>query len=107
MALACIAAPVLIADPLRVLFVILSAFILLSPTLHPWYLLWILPFLPFFPNPAWLCLSGLVILSYEVLGRYVHLGVWEEQVWVRWVEFAPFYLLLVAVPILRKLPPFR
>ena len=106
-ALACLAAPILIADPLRVLFVILSVFILLSPTLHPWYLLWILPFLPFFPNPAWLCLSGLVIFSYEVLGRYVHLGVWEEQTWVRWLEFAPFYLLLVAVLILRKrLPPF-
>ena len=107
-ALACLAAPVLIADPLRVLFVILSVFTLFSPTLHPWYLLWILPFLPFFPNPAWLCLSGLVVLSYEVLGRYVHLGVWEEQIWVRWLEFVPFYLLLVAVPILRKrLPPFR
>ena len=104
-ALTCLAAPVLMADPLRVLFVVLSVFTLLSPTLHPWYLLWILPFLPFFPNPAWLCLSGLVVLSYEVLGRYLHLGVWEEQAWVRLVEFAPFYLLLVGVPILRGRRP--
>ena len=100
-ALVCLGAPVLIADPLRVLFVVLSVFTLLSPTMHPWYLLWILPFLPFFPNPAWLCLSGLVVLSYEVLGRYLTLGVWEEQAWVRLVEFTPFYLLLVGVPILR------
>ena len=107
-AFACLAAPVLIADPLRVLFVVLSVFLLLSPTLHPWYLLWILPFLPFFPNPAWLCFSGLAVFSYEVLGRYLHLGVWEEQAWVRWVQFAPFYLLLVAVPILRRrLPSLR
>ncbi len=107
-ALTCLAAPVLMADPLRVLFVVLSVFTLLSPTLHPWYLLWILPFLPFFPNPAWLCLSGLVVLSYEVLGRYLHLGVWEEQAWVRLVEFAPFYLLLAGVPILRRrLPSLR
>ena len=107
-AFASVAAPVLIANPLRVLFAVLAVFILFSPTLHPWYLLWILPFLPFFPSPAWLCLSGLVVFSYEVLERYVELGVWEEQAWVKWVEFAPFYLLLAAVPILRgRLPSFR
>ena len=107
-ALTCLAAPVLVDDPLRVLFVVLSVFTLLSPTLHPWYLLWVLPFLPFFPNPAWLFFSGLVVLSYEVLGRYLHLGVWEEQAWVRLVEFVPFYLLLAGVPVLRgRLPSLR
>src|SRR5262249_35426373 len=56
--------------------------LLLSPTLHPWYLLWILPWLALFPSPAWLALTGLAPLAY--------LG----SPWVVWAEYVPFFALL-------------
>ena len=92
MALIAIAVTLLIRldDPLKIGFMILGAHLLLSPPLHPWYLLWILPFLPFFPSPAWIYLSGVSLLAYNVLGRYHASGVWLEDPWVKWVEYLPF-----------------
>ena len=75
-------------------FVALGAYLLLSPTLHPWYLLWVLPFLVLFPRPSWLVFSSLVFLAYQVLIEYSKRGLWQEHAWVLWLEYTPFYLLL-------------
>lgn len=90
-------------DPCRSTFSILGAYLLLTPTLHPWYLMWVLPFLALFPQPAWLLFSGLVFLAYQVLNGYSNGGAWEEQPWVLWAEYLPFYLLLAALPVYRWL----
>jgi len=81
-------------DPVRATFALLALHLMLAPTLHPWYVLWVLPFLPLLPNPAWVSLSGLVFLAYWVLDGYRSAGVWQESLWVRWVEYVPFYALL-------------
>ncbi len=95
---------------------LLAAFFLLSPTFQPWYMLWLLPLLslahgakqesnsvageksgwslmklartfsPRFILYLWL-LSGSVFLSYWVLYDYWREGIWQEQVWVRWLEY--------------------
>ena len=83
-------------DPYRAAFVTLGAYVLLSPTMHPWYLLWVLPFLPFFPHPAWILFSGLATLAYEILLDYASTGVWQEKTWVIYMQYAPFYILLGA-----------
>ncbi len=67
---------------------------LLTTTLHPWYLLWIVPFLCFSPNRAWLSLTALTMLSYHVLIRYQAEGVWVESLWIKLIIYIPFYLLL-------------
>ena len=90
-------------DPYRTLFTIMGAYLLLSPTLHPWYLLWILPFLPLFPQPAWVLFSGLVFLAYEVLIGYSKNSIWVEQDWVKWTQYGPFYLLLALSSLYRRL----
>ena len=94
-----------VLDPFRALFIILGTYALLSPTLHPWYLLWILPFMALFPNLAWLLLSGLIFLAYEVLIGYGKDRVWLEQDWVMWAQFVPFYLVILAAPIYRRWRP--
>jgi len=38
--------------------------LLLSPTLHPWYLLWVLPWAAAGASRGWLLLAGTVVLSY-------------------------------------------
>ena len=103
MALIAIAVILLIRldDPLKIGFMILGAHLLLSPTLHPWYLLWVLPFLPFFPSPAWIYLSGASLLAYNVLDRYHASGVWLEDPWVKWLEYLPF-LVFVGINWLRR-----
>jgi hypothetical protein len=67
----------------------LGAILLLSPTLHPWYLLWILPFLTLWTSPAWIWLSLTIPLSYLALDR----ADGSVPVWVLIVEYAPMVLL--------------
>ena len=90
-------------DPYRAAFATLGAYVLLSPTVHPWYLLWVLPFLAFFPSPAWVLLSGLIFLAYEVQIGYGSEEVWREKPWVLWAQYAPFYLLLGITSCYRRL----
>ena len=90
------------SDVYRTLFVVIGAWLLLMPVLHPWYLMWILPFLPLFPRPSWILFSGLAFLAYEVLIGYSRDGTWQEQTWVKWAQYGPFYFLLVLYPAYRR-----
>lgn len=81
-------------EPFYAGFFLAGLFVILSPTVHPWYVLWVLPFLCFHPRASWLYLSGAVVLSYWVLHGYALTGEWAESTWVRLVEYVPFYLLL-------------
>jgi hypothetical protein len=55
------------------------AFLLLTPTLHPWYALYLACLLPFAPGAAGLTLTWAVFLSYRVLIPFAIIGVWEEK----------------------------
>jgi len=71
-------------EPSRAVLLFLLGFVLLSPVVHPWYLLWLLPLLPLHPNAGVLCLSLLVPLSYEILLRYDGTGPsWQENPWIK------------------------
>ncbi len=56
--------------------------LLLSATVYPWYLLWVLPWAALRKDAAWLALSGLILLSYvpQFLGvplmPWVYLAIW-------------------------------
>lgn len=56
--------------------------LLLSATVYPWYLLWILPWAALRRQTAWLALSGLILLSYlpqhsgVPLVPWVYLAIW-------------------------------
>ncbi|MFG0317119.1 MAG: glycosyltransferase 87 family protein [Planctomycetota bacterium JB042] len=73
----------------------LGAFLLLAPTVHPWYLTWFVPFLAFRPHPPLVVWSGTVLLSYHVLATYDAVGVWREERAMRVAEYAPVLLLLL------------
>ena len=83
------------SDPLRIAFSTICAFIVFSPTLHPWYLLWITPFFCLFPNISWITFSCLVFLGYNVLTNYKTNGVWNEEYWVLLCEYVPLILILI------------
>jgi hypothetical protein len=72
-------------------YLMASAYLLLLPTsLHPWYMIWILPFLCLFPAWGWLYLTGAIALSYV---KYLQ----EPEVLplgIRLLEFVPLVALL-------------
>ena len=64
---------------LKASYAIAMAFLLLTPTLHPWYALCLAVFLPFAPGPAGLVLCWAVFLTYQVQIPYFILGKWIEN----------------------------
>jgi hypothetical protein len=81
--------------PVKSAMIMIGGTLLLTTTVQPWYLLWIIPFLCFSLNRAWLLLTGLIMLSYQVLIIYHAEGVWEENLWVKLAIYIPFYFLLL------------
>jgi hypothetical protein len=80
--------------PLRASFWLLGAILLLAPTVHPWYLLWIAPLLAVFPNPAWLFLEASVALSYHAAYLATAGEPWQEVLGIKLLEYGPFFILL-------------
>ncbi len=89
---------------LRLMSVPLMAYVLLTPTFHPWYLLILIAFLPFLPPgpdekpwrwwlaAPWLYLSGALIFSYLTYLDPLDFG---ELEWVRNLEWIPVIGLLL------------
>jgi Glycosyltransferase family 87 len=71
-------------------FASLAVALLVSPTLHPWYLLWLLPFAARRREPAFLYLSFAIPLSYALL--YPVAGLPPRL--IAGVEYVPFLALL-------------
>ena len=78
----------------RVLLWTIGAALLLSPTLHPWYLLWVLPFACLSANRGWLLFSGTVFLAYAGRDAYLATGAWPEPAWLAWLIHGPPLALL-------------
>jgi alpha-1,6-mannosyltransferase len=78
-------------EPERAAYLIFGAVLLLSPNAYSWYFTWIIPFLCFFPNPAWLLLTILQFLSYHTLIRYGILGDWRWSPLMISLTYVPFY----------------
>lgn len=82
-------------EPLRACYLLVTAVLLLSPSVFPWYVTWLVPFLCFFPNPAFLLWTATVLLSYHVLLGYTATGAWRYTSWLVWLEYLPVYILLL------------
>lgn len=83
-------------DPARVALWSFGAFVVLSPTVHPWYVLW--PLVPalWLGHRAWTVLAVTAPLSYLVLTTRDVGGGWHEAPWVRAAEYLPFFAVLLA-----------
>lgn len=91
---------------LRNVFLAMAWFWLLLPTQNPWYWTWALPFLPFAHRKAWGFVSSLLFLYYLRFWLLYHYGQsnllgtgyngprFFDNI-VVWIEFAPWFLLLM------------
>ena len=100
------------AEPARAAYLLIGTILAFGPNGYSWYFTWIVPLLCFYPNPAWLLLTVLQFLSYNVLIGYGILAVFRFDPFIQWLVYAPFYALLLGTwwygrrnP--RKLPKFH
>jgi alpha-1,6-mannosyltransferase len=79
------------ADLIRRAFIVLAVILMVVPTLFPWYLVWVLPFLPLVgKRPSWafvalVCTIGLLYTYYISI---------KPLWWTPILEYVPFYLIL-------------
>ncbi|MDF1666496.1 MAG: hypothetical protein P1V97_32405, partial [Planctomycetota bacterium] len=75
-------------------FAFFALFFFLSPVVHPWYLIWLLPLLPLFPRISWFYLTLVIPLSYEILLRFDGSGeTWVENPEIKMMIYLPFLIL--------------
>ncbi len=74
------------ATAARLTEVAIGAFVLLTPALHPWYVVWLLPLVAIGGSPAWLVLALLAPLGYRPLDGWLAGGPWRDPVWTRALE---------------------
>ncbi len=91
-------------DLVRCAYLVLGCALLLSPTVYPWYLIWIVPFLCVFPGRAWIAFTGLVVLSYWVWVVQGQAGLWMLPTGVIALEYVPCYALLAWGALRRREP---
>jgi hypothetical protein len=87
--------------PVRAAAGLLGAFLMLTPTLHPWYLGWIVPFLALRPALAWSALVAAAPLLYWPLVRWRGEHVWVEPAWL-WPALAGPFWALAALELVRS-----
>ena len=76
-----------------VAFAFFAFFVACTPTLHPWYLAFLVPFLALCPDVWLLVFCGTVYLAYEPLPAFHEPdGKWDESPWVKALEYLPFYV---------------
>ena len=70
-----------------------AAAALLSPVLHPWYVVWLIPCFCFRRVPALIALSGTAVFAYAMWPGRLATGAWHLPLWARVAEYAPVALL--------------
>lgn len=75
---------------------VIGAALLLSPTLHPWYALWVLPLAAVRRDLAWLALTAAVPLAYWGRDAYLATGAWPHPAWLTAAVHGPVLVLLAA-----------
>lgn len=93
-------------DPAEVALWAGGAFVLLSPTVHPWYVLWAWVPALLCGVRSWTVLATLVPLAYVVLGTLdLATSTWHEALWPRLVIYPAFFLALGVESVRRALLP--
>ena len=72
-------------------FWVVAAFVLFSPTVHPWYLLWVFPLSIICMQRSWRWLYTAYPLFYvALLTLEPDTGVWEPPIWPQVFTYLPF-----------------
>ncbi len=81
-------------DRLRSAYLAFCCLLVFLPTVHPWYMVLMAPFMVFFPSKAWMYLQAAVVFTFPVMAIDYRTGVFDEIHWLKLLEYGPFYALL-------------
>ena len=85
---------------------ITGGFILLSPTVHPWYCLWVWPPALLCGVRIWTWLITIVPLSYVALLSYDPVTLsWNPPLWPQLIEYTPLLLMLLYQSLKQRILP--
>jgi hypothetical protein len=87
-------------DPLPGMVAVFGALLLLSPTIHYWYLSWILPLVIIRPGWGWLIATLTSVAYFSVCRNYTMHGVWELSRIAFAIEWVPVLAVLSWVGVL-------
>jgi alpha-1,6-mannosyltransferase len=76
-------------EPVAAALGVLTAWLLLTPNVLPWYALWLVPLLALRETPAVLLFTGTVVLAYLVYPGWLLGGPWHISWGVRALEYGP------------------
>jgi len=85
------------SNPLHGCALLLGTLLLILPTVHPWYLVILMPFLCFFPWWGWILLSGTTALTWLPQLEIQRTGQWVEWPVIKVLEYAPLFAWLALV----------
>ena len=80
----------------------LTAYVIASPTVFPWYLVPVAALLPLHPDAGLLAATGLLALSYLPLPEYRATGAWMLPGWIPWVEYGGWALVAAVAYVARR-----
>ena len=80
-------------DPAIGILYAFAALILLSPTIHFWYLSWILPFAVLLNRISWIILSLTICLYFTAKSAAWYGALWAMPVWAQSLEWLLFFQL--------------
>lgn len=83
-------------DPVRACGNVALAFLIASPTAHPWYFTIIAMFAVLYPVRSWVALTGTIGISWITSFTYWTTGIWKEFMMVPVLEYVPPFLLEIA-----------
>ncbi|MCA9750951.1 MAG: hypothetical protein KC591_02075 [Gemmatimonadetes bacterium] len=94
--IASIVVPLRVRDPLAAGGIVVAMLLALSPTVHPWYALWLVPFVPFLPRALELGATTFLLflpVVYASAWTLLRTGEWTEPLWSRVLGWAPALLV--------------
>ena len=91
--------------PLEAGALVMGGLLLLAPTVHFWYLTWVLPFLVFYPLRPLLILCFTIALQFQTQGTMYATGEWKQYPWLVVLEYTPVYGALLCSIFSRCLVP--
>ena len=84
-----------------------GAFLVLTPVLHPWYVIWVLPFAALRGAWPWFVFAAFTPLAYLPREGWWREGVWQPAGWIPWVEWGSLALAALLYALRGKLARVR
>lgn len=97
-----------VKTPTKAAYLLIASLVLLSPVVHYWYILWVIPFVALYPSLSWLVLTLTSSVYFTSTFSVENGEGWSFPFWAMCLMWLPFLLVLsyeLRMVFLRKFKP--